>query len=281
MQAERIKAAVIQMTSTEEVETNLTAMERLVREAAADGARLVVVPECFAYLGSDAVGASAPGKAAIAEPLPSGGPILGRCRALARELGVELVLGGFWERGEDPRKVKNACVHLDRDGEVRAVYRKIHLFDVRLPDGTALQESASVEAGSEVVVTDSVIGKLGLSVCYDVRFPELYRALVDRGAMALAVPSAFTLTTGKDHWHVLLRARAIESQCYVLAAAQGGRHSASRQSYGHALICDPWGTVVAECGDGEGYAAAWIDPRAVERIRTSLPSLAHRRLGRS
>jgi len=278
MTSTRTKAAVIQMTSTESVEDNLAQMERLVRAAAADRASLVVVPECFAYLGSDSAGASSPGKAAIAEPLPAGGPILGRCASVAAELDVELVLGGFWERGEDPRKVKNACVHLDASGAVRAVYRKIHLFDVDLPDGTKLEESASVEPGREVVVTDTRLGKLGLSVCYDVRFPELYRALVDRGATALAVPAAFTLTTGKDHWHLLLRARAVESQCYVLAAAQTGRHSATRQSYGHALICDPWGTVLAECGEGEGYAAAWLDPAVVTRIRAALPSLTHRRL---
>lgn len=280
MSPTRTKAAVIQMTSTESVEDNLRAMERLVREAAADRASLVVVPECFAYLGSDAAGATSPGKVAVAEPLPEGGPILDRCRRLAAELSVELVLGGFWERGNDPRKVRNACVHVGPDGAVAAVYRKIHLFDVDLPDGTKLEESASVEPGDEVVVTDTRAGRLGLSVCYDVRFPELYRALVDRGAIALAVPAAFTLTTGKDHWHLLLRARAVESQCYVLAAAQTGRHSPSRQSYGHALIADPWGTVLAECGEGEGYAAAWLDPAVVARVRASLPSLAHRRLGR-
>ena len=274
----RTKAAVIQMISTDQVEPNLAQMERLVRAAAEDRSALVVVPECFAYLGSDAAGATSPGKAAIAETLPEGGPILARCAALARELSVELVLGGFWERGVDPKKVKNACVHLDARGVVRAVYRKIHLFDVDLPDGTKLEESASVEPGSELVVTDAAIGRLGLSVCYDVRFPELYRGLVDRGATALTVPAAFTLTTGKDHWHVLLRARAIESQCYVLAAAQTGKHSSTRQSYGHALIIDPWGTVLAQCGEGEGYACAWIDGDVVARIRASLPSLAHRRL---
>jgi predicted amidohydrolase len=276
--SKRTKAAVIQMTSTDQVEHNLACMERLVRAAAEDGASLVVVPECFAYLGSDAAGATSPGKAAVAEPLPAGGPILARCASLARELAVELVLGGFWERGEDPAKVKNACVHLDARGVVCGIYRKIHLFDVDLPDGTRLEESASVERGEDLVVTDSAIGRLGLSVCYDVRFPELYRGLVDRGATALAVPAAFTLTTGKEHWHVLLRARAIESQAYVLAAAQTGKHSGSRQSYGHALIVDPWGTVIAECGEGEGYACAWIDEAVVGRIRASLPSLSHRRL---
>ncbi len=268
----RTKVAVTQMTSRGDVEANLRTAERLVREAAEDGAKLVVLPECFAFLGPEE------GKLAIAEPLPEGGPILARCRAVARETGAELVLGGFWEKGESPERVKNACVHLGADGVVRAVYRKIHLFDVDLPDGTKLLESDTVEPGTETVVTDTCFGKLGLSVCYDVRFPELYRRLVDAGAIAVTVPAAFTLMTGKDHWHVLLRARAIESQAWLLAAAQYGRHVGSRVSYGHALICDPWGTVVAECPDGEGFASAWLDTEAVARVRASLPSLAHRRL---
>ena len=260
------------MTSTPEVQANLARAELLVREARADGARLVVVPECFAYLGPEE------GKLKIAEPLPGGGPILARFAQVARDLACELVLGGFWETGSRPTHAKNACVHLDRTGAVRAVYRKIHLFDVDLPDGTKLEESASVEPGSEVVSTDTAFGRLGLSVCYDLRFPELYRALVDQGAIALAIPAAFTLTTGKDHWHVLMRARAIEAQSYVLAAAQTGHHFGARRSYGHALVCDPWGTVLAECGEGEGVATAWIDPEVVLRVRASLPSLRHRRL---
>jgi deaminated glutathione amidase len=269
---DRTRVAAVQMTSNEDVERNLETAVRLTREAAADGAALIVLPECFALLGPEQ------NKLAIAEALPEGGPILARLRELARTVGVELVLGGFWERASDPGKVRNACVHLAADGAVRAVYRKIHLFDGDLPDGTTLRESATVEPGSEPVVTDTRFGKLGLSVCYDLRFPELYRALVDRGAIALTVPAAFTLTTGKDHWHVLLRARAIEAQCYVIAAAQTGRHFGQRVSYGHALICDPWGTVLSECGEGEGYAIAAIDPAVVERVRGSVPSLRHRRL---
>jgi predicted amidohydrolase len=266
----RTKVGVVQMTSTGDVEANLDATERFVSQAADDGAELVLVPECFAYLGPE------DGKLAIAESLPSGGPILSRMSALAKKRGVHLVLGGFWERGTDAHKVKNACVHLDDGGELRAVYRKIHLFDVDLPDGTQLMESDTVEPGREVVVTDAPFGRLGLSVCYDLRFPELYRRLVDDGAIALAIPAAFTLTTGKDHWHVLLRARAIEAQSYVLAAAQTGHHYGKRWSYGHALICDPWGTVLAEHGEGEGAAVAWVDPEVVRRVRESIPSLAHR-----
>ena len=268
----RTKVSVIQMTSVPDVATNLGACERLVRDAAEDGSRLVVVPECFAFLGPEE------GKLGIAEPLPAGGPILARCAGWARELGIELILGGFWETGSDAGHVRNACVQVRADVSIGSIYRKIHLFDVDLPDGTKLLESGTVEPGSEVVTAETPAGTLGLSVCYDVRFPELYRKLVDRGAVALAIPAAFTLTTGKDHWHVLLRARAIESQSYVLAAAQTGHHFGQRRSYGHALICDPWGTVLAECGEGEGVASAWIDPDVARRIRQSLPSLHHRRL---
>lgn len=272
MTGERKKVAAVQMTSTEDVEKNLETSVRLIEAAAADGAALVVLPECFAFLGPE------DGKLAIAEALPGGGPILDRFRSLARSRDVEIVLGGFWEKGVDARKVRNACVHLGADGELKAVYRKIHLFDVDLPDGTALCESATVEPGDETVVTATRLGTLGLSVCYDLRFPELYRRLVDRGATILAVPAAFTLTTGKDHWHVLLRARAIESQAYVVAAAQTGRHYGTRVSYGHALVCDPWGTIVSECSEGDGFAIASIDAVAIARVRKTLPSLAHRRL---
>lgn len=268
----RTKVAVVQMTSGVDVAHNLATTERLVLEAAADGARLILLPECFAYLGPDA------GRLALAEDLPGGGPILARMAALAVEARADLVLGGFWERGSRAGLSRNTCVHLSPSGEVRAAYRKIHLFDVDLPDGTKLVESASVEPGDEVVTTETPAGRLGLSICYDLRFPELYRRLVDAGATLLAVPAAFTLTTGKDHWHALLRARAIESQAYVLAAAQTGRHEGGRQSYGHALIVDPWGTVIAEHGEGEGYASAWVDPDVIRRVRASLPSLQHRRL---
>lgn len=272
MTARKTRVGVIQITSTASVDDNLAAVERTVRTAVHEGAELVVVPECFAYLGPEA------GKLEIAESLPDGGPVLERCRALARDTAAELVLGGFWEKGVDAAKVRNACVHLRADGSIGAVYRKIHLFDVDLPDGTKLVESETVEPGDELVVTATPFGGLGLSVCYDLRFPELYRGLVDRGAVALAVPAAFTLTTGKDHWHVLLRARAIEQQCYVLAAAQTGHHYGPRRSYGHAMIVDPWGTILAQCGEGEGACVATLDPVVVERIRSSLPSLRHRKL---
>lgn len=268
------QVAVVQLNSTPDVAQNLLAAERQIRRAAEAGARLVVLPEGFLYLGPEN------GQRQVAEPLPAGGPLLARCQSWARELGLELLLGGFWERRQADERVYNTSVHLGSDGAVRALYRKIHLFDVDLADGTSLRESEKVAPGEEVVVTDTAFGKLGLSICYDLRFPELYRKLVDGGAVALSVPAAFTLHTGKDHWHVLLQARAIESQCYVLAAAQAGRCYGSRTSYGHALIADPWGCVIAQCGgEGEGIATAQLDTDLVARIRTQLPSLRHRRLG--
>ena len=273
MSEPRALAGVVQMTSNADVDANMATAHRLVGEAASRGARVVVVPECFAYLGPEA------GKLDIAESLGEGGPILDRCRAAAQSAGTDVVWGGFWEKAPSAGKVRNACIYMRADGSIASVYRKIHLFDVDLPDGTKLLESETVEPGGDPVVAAAPFGTLGLSVCYDLRFPELYRRLVDAGAVALAVPAAFTLTTGKDHWHVLLRARAIEQQCYVLAAAQTGHHYGRRRSYGHALIADPWGTVLAECGEGEGVAVAEVDPSYVRRVRTSLPSLSHRTLG--
>ncbi len=261
------------MTSTADVDANMDTVARLVGEAAGRGAKVVVVPECFAYLGPEK------GKPDVAESLDEDGPILQRCRLAARDAGADVVYGGFWETSEHPEKVRNACIYMRADGSIASVYRKIHLFDVDLPDGTKLLESETVEPGADTVVADAPFGPLGLTVCYDLRFPELYRRLVDAGAIALAIPAAFTLTTGKDHWHVLLRARAIEQQCYVLAAAQTGHHYGNRRSYGHALIADPWGTVLAECGEGEGVAVADVEPAYVEKVRRALPSLAHRRLG--
>ena len=272
MQSKPVMAGVVQMTSTADVDANMRTVHELVREAAGRGARLVLVPECFSYLGPER------GKVDIAESLDERGPILRRCQDTAREAGVDVVYGGFWEKSETPGKVYNACIYMRADGAIDSVYRKIHLFDVDLSDGTKIMESQTIEPGRETVVAEAPFGTLGLSVCYDLRFPELYRRLVDAGAMALAIPAAFTLTTGKDHWHVLLRARAIEQQCYVLAAAQTGHHYGERRSYGHALIADPWGTVIAQCGEEEGVAVAPIDPRFVDKVRRAVPSLAHRRI---
>jgi predicted amidohydrolase len=265
------RVGVVQITSRDDVDANLLAVERTVTQASEQGAELILVPECFAFLGPEQ------GKLEVAEALDGSGPIFQRCAGLARSLGRDVVFGGFWEKGPTPDRVFNTCLHLGPDGGVRAAYRKVHLFDVDLADGTRVMESDTIAPGSELVVTDAPFGKLGLSICYDLRFPELYRQLVDQGAVALAVPAAFTLTTGKDHWHVLLRARAIEQQCYVLAAAQTGTHFGRRASYGHAMIVDPWGTILAQCGEGEGAAVATVQPEVVAQIRAQLPSLRHRR----
>jgi predicted amidohydrolase len=272
-------AAVVQLNSNDRLEENLARAERWVRLAVARGASLVALPENLSLMAPEER------KLASAESWPLGpvGEDAGVVRRWASRLavttGATLVLGGVTERSDDPARVHNTCAVIEPTGDVRATYRKIHLFDVDLADGTRLCESRVVAAGDAVVACDTVIGRVGLSICYDVRFPELYRRLVEEGAEVLSVPAAFTVTTGRDHWHVLLRARAIESQAYVLAPAQWGQHGHGRSTYGHALIVDPWGTIVAECPDGEGIALAEIDLARVRSIRAQLPSLRHRRLG--
>ena len=269
----QIVAAVVQMNSTPDVAANLAAVDRLTAEAAAGGAELVALPEAFAFIGPDR------DKREIVEPLPEGGAILAHCQALARKHNCHLILGGFHEQSSDPGKSYNTCVHLQPDGEVVTCYRKIHLFDVDLADGTRLMESDRTLPGDTTKVTPTPFGPLGLSVCYDLRFPELYRRLVDQGATLLTVPSAFTASTGRDHWHVLLRARAIEFQCYLLAPAQWGQHHRNRTSYGHAMIVDPWGRIITECSaEGDGVGIAILDPDLLAEVRRSLPSLTHRRL---
>ena len=276
--------AAVQMTSTEDVDANLERARELVRQAATSGALLVGLPENFAYLGNDR-----DHRLAIAETLPDPGtpldeagprpigPILVAMQDLARAAGIWLLLGGFPERGAG-RKIRNSAVLLDPSGAVVSVYRKMHLFDVDVPGGRSFRESEAIEPGGGPVVAQTPWGGLGLSVCYDVRFPELYRALAAGGARIVAVPSAFTVETGKDHWHVLLRARAIENQVFLLAPAQFGTHGANRSSYGHALVVDPWGAVLAECGDHDGFALARLDFDYQDQVRTALPVLTHRRV---
>jgi nitrilase len=200
---------------------------------------------------------------------------------LAEELGIHLLIGSVAERAEgDGQRCHNTSLLFGPAGELIASYRKMHLFDVDIPGGVSFAESRTCARGSELVVAPTALGKIGLSICYDLRFPELYRALLDGGAQILTVPSAFTLMTGKDHWHVLLRARAIETQCYVLAPGQWGAHDDEglRRSYGHSVIIDPWGTVVAECSDGEGLCVAEIDLDRVASVRRSMPLAEHRQL---
>lgn len=264
---------VVQLNGQADVERNLSECEECVARATALGAELVVLPENFAYLGPEE------GKRPLAEVMgDADAPIQRRLVALARRNGVTLVAGGMPERSDDPDRPYNACVVIAPSGDIVATYRKLHLFDVELPDGRKLRESSATSAGREPCVVRVGDFVVGLSICYDLRFPELYRALVDRGAEILLVPAAFTLQTGKDHWTVLLRARAIEAQCWVAAAAQWGPHPAGRASFGHSMVVDPWGAVVAECSDRVGAVVARVDREYLERVRAMLPSLAHRRM---
>jgi deaminated glutathione amidase len=268
--AVRALAAAVQMTSTADAERNLDGAERLVRQAAARGAQLIGLPENFAFLRSEG------------EPVPQAQPLDGpwvqRMAALARELRVTLLLGSLPEAIPDAARVYNTAVLLGPDGTLLARYRKLHLFDVDIPGMESLKESKAVAPGSELVVAATSCGTLGLSICYDLRFPELYRELTRRGAQLLAVPSAFTERTGKDHWEPLLRARAIENLAYVLAPAQVGQHARGRSSHGHAMVVDPWGSVLAQVAGGEGLALAEIDLERQQRLRRELPALDHRRL---
>lgn len=260
--------ACAQMTSTEDVRQNLAALEELVARAAGYGARLVASPENTPFLGDPLR------KIAAAEP--ADGPVARRLAAIAAAHRTWLLVGSMAE-AHDGTHAWNSSLLFDDQGVLRALYRKLHLFDIDLPGGPRFVESANTVAGDRAVVVDTPVGRLGMSVCYDLRFGELYRRLVDAGATILAVPSAFTVPTGRDHWHVLLRARAIEAQSWVLAPAQEGVHGNNRVSYGHSLIVDPWGTVVAECADGMGLAIAEIDPDRVARLRAAMPVARHRR----
>ncbi|MEK6277051.1 MAG: carbon-nitrogen hydrolase family protein [Actinomycetota bacterium] len=263
-----MRAAAVQLNSTDDKARNLEVAERLVREAAADGAEFVCLPEKWTVLG---------GSQALldgAEPLE--GPSLSAARAWARQLGIHLLAGSIAERVEGQERLSNTSVLIGPEGEDLAVYRKIHMFDVEV-GGVAYRESEHEQPGEEIV-TAAVDGvEVGLTVCYDLRFPELYRILAVRDARLLTVPSAFTLATGRDHWEVLLRARAIENQAFVIAPNQFGEAPPHYNSYGRSAIVDPWGVVLAMAPDEECFVAADLDLEAQERIRDSLPSLANRR----
>lgn len=264
-------AACLQMRAGPDVPANLDRVEALAQRAAGCGAQLVATPENTTFLGpSDQ-------KVAIAEAIE--GRSHQRLANLARQLRIHLLVGSVAER-LDAQRCYNTSLLYGPDGRLIALYRKIHLFDVDIPGGATFRESATIAAGAEVVVARTALGAIGLSICYDLRFPELYRKLVDAGAEILAVPSAFTLHTGRDHWHPLLRARAIEAQAWVLGPAQEGKHDSGglRHSYGHSLIVDPWGTVVAERGDGEGFCIAEVDLGTVARVRAQMPVATHRRI---
>jgi predicted amidohydrolase len=268
---ERYAAAAVQMSTGTDGAANLGRASALVREAAARGARLIVLPEVFSWRGPRA------DEPARAEPVP--GPTTAALAALARELGVHLCAGSILESIPGERRAYNTSCLLGPRGELLASYRKIHLFDVDLPGRVSVRESETRQPGGEVVVVPTELGRIGLSICYDLRFPELYRRLVGAGAEVLLVPSAFTFPTGAAHWEVLCRARAIESQCYLIAADQTGTSPHGFANWGDSLIADPWGRVLARAGDGEGVVTAEIDLGYLARVRRELPSLMHARLG--
>ena len=266
-----MRAAAVQLSSTPDRDRNLEAADRLTRAAAAQGAELVVLPEKWPVLGTPEQ------TAAGAEPLD--GPALEWARGAARELGIDLVAGSIAERVEGAERGANTAVHIGPDGEDRAVYRKIHMFDVEV-GGRTYRESEHEAPGDEVVISHTAGGAgLGLTICYDLRFPELYRILAVRGAQVLTVSAAFTETTTREHWEVLLRARAIEDQCFVVAANQIGEHAPGLRSGGRSMIVDPWGVVLATAPDGESLAVAELDLGQLEAIRRKLPSLANRQAG--
>ena len=263
-----MRVAAVQLNSTAQKERNLEVAERLVRAAAGDGAELIALPEKWNVLGD-------------AEALREGaealdGPTLGAAAAWASELGVWLLAGSIAERVEGHDRLANTSVLLAPDGEAIAVYRKIHMFDVDV-GGVFYRESALEEPGDEIVTATADGVEVGLGVCYDLRFPELFRILAVRGARLITLPSAFTLATGRDHWEVLVRARAIENQVFMLAPNQIGEAPPHYSSYGRSLIVDPWGLVLAMAPDEECFVAADLDLDAQERVRESLPSLANRR----
>jgi predicted amidohydrolase len=265
-----MRVAVCQLNAREDRTANLAVARQLLDRAAAAGADLAVLPEYVDHLGP---ADTAP------KPEPVDGEFAEFFAGAARELRMWVLAGSFHEAGPDSGHTYNTSLVFDRDGALAATYRKIHLYDVEIAGRVSYQESRTVAGGAEPVVADVDGVRVGLSICYDLRFPELYRRLaVEGGAQVLAVPAAFMLHTGRDHWEVLLRARAIENQCYVVAAGQIGDHEPGRTCFGRSMVIDPWGTVVAQAPDTVGMAVADLDLDRLTRIRRELPSLANRRL---
>jgi deaminated glutathione amidase len=266
-----MRAAAVQLSSTPDRDRNLEAADRLTRAAAARGAELVVLPEKWPVLGTPEQ------TAAGAEPLD--GAALSWARGAARELGIDLVAGSVAERVDGAERGANTSVHIGPDGEDRATYRKIHMFDVEV-GGRTYRESEHEAPGDEIVASELANGEgLGLTICYDLRFPELFRILAVRGATVITVPAAFTETTTRDHWEVLLRARAIEDQCFVVAANQVGEPAPGLRTGGRSMIVDPWGLVLAQAPDSETFVVAELDFDRLRGVRTKLPSLANRMAG--
>jgi nitrilase len=264
------RVAALQMVSTSTVSTNLAEAARLIEKAVRAGAKLIVLPENFSFMGE-------PGALVQIAEVDGQGPAQEFLATQARTHGVWLV-GGTVPLRSASGKLRSACLVYSDLGERMARYDKLHLFDVELPNGEKYQESQTIEPGTEIVVVDTPLGRLGLAICYDLRFPELFRALIDRGAELLAVPSAFTAETGRAHWEVLVRSRAIENLSYVLAADQGGTHATGRKTHGDSMIVNPWGEILDRLPQGPGYAIAEIDVAEATATRARLPSLSHRRI---
>src|SRR3954451_17182561 len=264
-----MRAAAIQLTATPDTQRNLETADRLVRRAAALGAELVVLPEKWSVLGR--------GEDLLAGAEPLDGPAITWACTTARELGIDLVAGSISERVDGEEKLRNTSVHVGPDGALKGAYRKIHMFDVEV-GGVEYRESHNEDPGDEAVLTATAHGvEVGLTVCYDLRFPELFRVLAVDGARILTVPAAFTLTTTRDHWEPLVRARAIENQAFVIASNQIGHHPPNHRSGGRSLIVDPWGIVLAAAPDSECVITADLDLEAQADVRRRLPSLANRR----
>jgi predicted amidohydrolase len=265
-------AAAVQMNSVPNLEKNLIQAEELLDLAVRQGAELVTLPENFSFLGDEEA------KLAQAEAIAQASREF--LKTMAQRFQITLLGGGFPVPATGG-KVYNTALLVTPNGQEVAIYQKMHLFDVNLPDGNTYQESSMVLKGQQLpsIYDSDTLGKIGLSVCYDVRFPELYRHLSAQGGEVLCIPAAFTAYTGKDHWQVLLQARAIENTCYVIAPAQTGWHNTRRQSFGHAMIIDPWGVVLADAGESVGVAIAPIDPVRLEQVRRQMPSLQHRVVG--
>lgn len=264
------RAACVQLRSSDDVNENVRTASALIRDAAAQGAQFIATPENTTLMAPD-------GGAKLAQSFSeSHDPALPQFATLAEELGVWLLIGSLAIKVSDA-KTANRSFLIDPKGRIAARYDKVHLFDVDLPSGEKYRESNTVAGGNDAVLADLPWGKLGLTICYDLRFPQLYRALAKSGAFALTVPSAFTETTGKAHWHVLLRARAIENGAFVIAPAQGGTHANGRKTYGHSLIIAPWGEILAEAGVDPGVIVADIDPEASRDARARIPNLQHDR----
>ncbi|GAB4507531.1 MAG: carbon-nitrogen hydrolase family protein [Sulfuricaulis sp.] len=266
------RLAAVQMLSGPRVPDNLEEAGRQIAAAVAAGAKLVVLPENFALMPLN----DADRLAAVEKD--GSGPIQSFLSAQARNHRLWIVGGTIPLVAKDSSKVRAACLVFDARGERVARYDKIHLFDVELENGEKYHESNSFEPGDDIVVADTPYGKLGLAVCYDLRFPELFRRLLEQGAEIFAVPSAFTAHTGRAHWEVLVRARAIENLVYVIAAAQGGRHANGRETYGDSMIVNPWGEILARLPHGAGHVIAECDRARLQEVRKNLPSIRHRRL---